>query len=163
MTSNDDTFYNYTFPRPNMLVQEGRTVEIKDLKSDSGRNLNGKKGKAIRFEFNTGRWVIELEEDGSKKKIHIQNLMCPISLRIGFLHNKPGAETLVAAGTSSGEAAICIFDDPNRVGFDLELIKEHFLMMGVPLSIAESMAPGGQIGIVAKSLAPAGGQVREEI
>jgi hypothetical protein len=148
MTSNDNTFYNYTFPRPNMLVQEGRPVEIKDLKSDAGRALNGKKGKAIRFEPNTGgRWVIELEEDNSQKKIRIQNLVCTATTIFMCFQHEPGAqpEALVAAGTKAGEAAICIFDDPKRFGFDLELIKKEFLMMGIPLSFAESMRPGGQM------------------
>jgi hypothetical protein len=33
----------------------------------------------------------------------------------------------------AGEVFICIFDDLNRVGFDLELIKKEFVMMGIPL------------------------------
>jgi hypothetical protein len=82
----------------------------------------------------------------SKKKIHIQNLvLTSLSIRICFLFEPGARETLVAAGTMAGQAAICIFDDPKRVGFDLELIKEEFLMMGVPLSFAEPMTPGGQM------------------
>jgi hypothetical protein len=132
-------FHPFVYPRLNMMVQEGSTVRIKDLKSDGGKFLNGKEGKALSFDLETGRWSTELE-DGTKKKICIQNLefVCP---REGSLHVLFAAqrEDLVAMGTVDGQEAICIFDNPKRVGFNLELIKESFLMMGVPLDLLTTL------------------------
>jgi hypothetical protein len=137
-------FHPFSFPRLNMMVQEGSTVRIKDLTSDVGRFLNGGQGQALSFDTSDGRWSIELE-DGTKKKIRIQNLeFCPHAtgeLRIVFAAQ---CEDLVAAGTMDGKAAICIGDNPQRVGFDLELIKDQFLMMGVPVGLIDKIvAPGG--------------------
>jgi hypothetical protein len=132
MTIDDDKWYPFTFPLPNMMVQAGREVHMKDLTSDAGQSLNGKKGKALMFHMENGRWSIELE-DGTHKSFRIQNLEFRGDVLICFTCQR-GLD-LVGAGTMAGEPALMIFDNPRRPGFNLELIKEQFLLMGVPLGL----------------------------
>jgi hypothetical protein len=136
MNIDDSVWYPCTFPLPNMMVQAGREVVIKDLTSNAGQSINGKKGKALAFhpELN-GRWSIELE-DGTHKSIRIQNLEYHGALRMGFTGE---CLDLVTAGTMAGEPALMIFYNPKRPGFNLELIKEKFLLMGVPLGLLDSI------------------------
>lgn len=132
------------YPLPNMIVQEGGSVIIKDLKSEEGKALNGKDGKALKWNMGNCRWLIELE-DGTVKQIRIENLAVVGDMRVGFSFAAEGqGPELVGSGTLDGVPAIMIFDDPKRAGFNLELVKAKFLLMGVPPNVLDkATAPGG--------------------
>jgi hypothetical protein len=135
--NNGPAFYPFVAPSPNMVVQSGTTVVIKDLQSEEGRRLNGRKGTALRFFHQDGRWSVKLDasegegedENGVVKKIRIQNLECRDSFCTCF--DTERRTELVLAGMCNGSLAIYVFDDPNRPGFDPEPIKKQFLLMGV--------------------------------
>jgi hypothetical protein len=133
MSTDDGMFLPFTFPKPNMVVSPGSTVYIKNLQSVEGQALNGESGIArhLFFSGNDARWSVELK-DGKRLKIRIQNLevrdeeqfvlFCDVTI--------PGVD-IVQAGTIRGKPAIMIFDDPNRDRFDIESLREKFLLMGV--------------------------------
>jgi hypothetical protein len=140
-------FSPYVYPKPNMVIQEGRKVTIKGLKSAEGKKLNGKKGVAIRFivKGNDWRWAVKLDESGAKKSIKIQNL--EISVEDEFLgksiallpirkQNSTSALgsmnlPLITIGTINGEMFVVLSDHPTSSTWDREVFKAQCLMVGL--------------------------------
>lgn len=157
MSTNDEAFYPYSFPLPNMLVQAEKGVSIHGLESEAGRALNGKRGTAKEFHPHTGRWSVEVDNevvDGSNNnnsttkkklvKIQIKNLKRYFSddeeeLRFcmvprenpGWMEGSDQGRVLVVAGTMGGHPALCVYDDFSRPGFDREAFVEAVSQMGL--------------------------------
>ena len=159
MTS--QAFYPYSFPQPNMLVQEGSIAIIDGLVSEAGQRLNGKKAKAIKFFPTTCCWSVQLVEPNdnnggdddygtieAKKqlKIHIKNmeLYLPDGSGIYFTHipnpdpyqmlSVGGGLLSVRAGTvgdDPSKPAICILGDVLSTDFDKQAAIETGSMMGI--------------------------------
>ena len=67
------TFHPHAIPRPNMLVQSGTKVLIKDLSSETGFKLNGRTGTALQFYSDRdGRWSVELDQDENKEQPQLE-------------------------------------------------------------------------------------------
>jgi hypothetical protein len=94
-----------------------------------------KEGQSADVPPENGRWLTELE-DGTHKLIRIQNLEYRGTLRICF--SVQGLDR-VRAGMMAGDPALMIFDNPKRSGFNLELMKEKFLLIGVPFGLLERL------------------------
>ena len=155
-------FTAYTYPKPNMLVQQGTRVEIHGLTSAAGQKLNGCEGVAQTFfPHDDGRWSVlvdpPLEDGGSKKeyKIRIQNLqLTKISINIMIkLRENSGMDeqqwhdmtqgALLLAGTShiahmGTEPSILIFGHVGSPGFDDQALWEEASAMGLPRAVLQS-------------------------
>ena len=143
-----EPFIPYAFPQPNMLVQQGTKVRIHDLQSEAGQKLNDKTGTALRF-FPDGRWSVQVDGDGSTFKIMITNLaivhadgeslyICIVSKdNPTWSASCEGGKVLVRAGTMGGAPALCIFDVPNRPGFDKKRFFEEISFMGITKASVE--------------------------
>jgi hypothetical protein len=136
MSINDHQFENYVFPIPNMLVTPGSPVLIKNLQSEKGQALNGKVGIARHYcHGNDLRWLVEFA-NGMRRKIRIQNLEIRHTFVACFCFKSQGHHPdLVQAGTMDGQTAVMIYDVPQRDGFDIELVEEKGLLMGMPEGI----------------------------
>jgi len=142
-----EPFIPYVYPQPNMLVQQGTKVRIHHLQSEAGQKLNDKTGTALRFSPD-GRWTVQVDNGGTFK-IMITNLaivhdegkslyICIVSKdNPTWSAGCEGGKMLVRAGTMGGAPALCIFDVPNRPGFDKTRFLEETSFMGITKAAAE--------------------------